>query len=101
MALSPSVGTHILKVWDFPASLVNVTEHFLDLDYQSQGDASYAEVVLVARLEALVGKPTVLPMSDWPKVPAFRKVGVETEINIIDIEGVADDVQNIEVMFLS
>ncbi len=101
MALSPTVGTRILKMWDFPASLVKVTEHFLDLGYQSEGEADYADVVMVARLETLVGKPNSVPMSDWADIPAFQKVGVETEINIIDIEGVADDVQNIEVMFLS
>ncbi len=101
MALSPTVGTRILKMWDFPASLVKVTEHFLDLGYRSEGEADYADVVMVARLETLVGKPNSVPMSDWADIPAFQKVGVETEINIIDIEGVADDVQNIEVMFLS
>ena len=100
-SLSPAVGSHILQVWDFPSSLINITEHFLDLQYQSQGDADYADVVLVARLEALVGASNSLPMTEWAKVPAFNKVGIETEVNIVDIEGVADDVQNIEVMFLS
>lgn len=99
--LSPTVGTHIMQVWDFPPALVSVTEHFLDLAYQSKGEADYAEVVLVARLEALVGNANTLPMTEWAKVPAFQKVGVETEVNIVEIEGVADDVQNIEVMFLS
>jgi HD-like signal output (HDOD) protein len=101
LALSPMVGTRILKVWDFPDSLIDVTQNFLNLEYQSQGEADYADVVQVARLEALADKPNIPPMSEWAKVPAFLKVGVETEINIIEVEGVADDVQNIEVMFLS
>ncbi len=101
LALSPMVGTRILKVWDFPDSLIDVTQNFLNLEYQSQGVADYADVVQVARLEALADKPNIPPMSEWAKVPAFQKVGVETEINIIEVEGVADDVQNIEVMFLS
>ena len=101
LALSPTIGTRILKMWDFPASLVKVTEHFLELDYQSEGEAEYVDVVQVARLETLVGKPNSVPMTEWAGIPSFQKVGVETEVNIIDIEGVADDVQNIEVMFLS
>jgi HD-like signal output (HDOD) protein len=99
--LSPEVGSHILKIWDFPPSLINITEHFQDLQYQSQGEADYADVVLVARLEALVGAANSPPMTEWSKIPAFHKVGVETEVNIVDIEGMADDIQNIEVMFLS
>jgi HD-like signal output (HDOD) protein len=101
MALSPTVGSRILKMWDFPDSLINVTRHFLDLNYRSEGEADYADVVLVARQEALVGKPNSVPMTEWPNIPAFQKVGIEPEINIIEVEGVADDVQNIEVMFLS
>jgi HD-like signal output (HDOD) protein len=101
LTLSPTVGTRILKMWDFPASLIKVTEHALDPDYQSEGEADYADVVQVARLETLVGKPNSVPMTEWANIPAFQKVGVETEVNIIELEGVADDVQNIEVMFLS
>jgi HD-like signal output (HDOD) protein len=100
-ALSPEIGSRILKMWDFPDALVEVTRHFLDLGYCSEGDTSYTEIVLVSRLQALEGTEHGVPMSEWVNVPAFAKVGVEPEINIIDIEGVADDVQNIEVMFLS
>ncbi|MEJ2592853.1 MAG: HDOD domain-containing protein [Candidatus Thiodiazotropha sp.] len=100
-ALSPEIGSRILQMWDFPEALVDVTRHFLDLGYRSEGKASYTEVVLVARLQTLEGTEHGVPMSEWVNVPAFTKVGVEPEINIIDIEGVADDVQNIEVMFLS
>lgn len=100
-ALSPTVGSRILNMWDFPPSLINVTEHFLDLNYQNEGEADYADVVQVARLEALVGKPGSVEMTEWANIPSFQKVGVETEVNIVEVEGVADDIQNIEVMFLS
>jgi HD-like signal output (HDOD) protein len=100
MALSPAVGTRILELWDFPASLIKVTGEFLNLNYQSESEADYVDVVQVARLETLVGKPGGVSMIEWADIPAFHKVGVETEINIIEVEGVADDVQNIEVMFL-
>jgi HD-like signal output (HDOD) protein len=100
-ALSPTVGSRILNMWDFPPSLINVTGHFLDLNYQSEGEADYADVVQVARLEALVGKPGSVAMTEWANIPSFQKVGVETEVNIVEVEGVADDIQNIEVMFLS
>jgi HD-like signal output (HDOD) protein len=100
-ALSPTVGSRILNMWDFPPSLINVTEHFLDLDYQNAGEADYADVVQVARLESLVGKAGSVAMTEWANIPSFQRVGVETEVNIVEVEGVADDIQNIEVMFLS
>jgi len=100
-ALSPTVGSRILNMWDFPPSLINVTEHFLDLDYQNEGEADYADVVQVARLESLVGKADSIAMTEWASIPSFQRVGVETEVNIVEVEGVADDVRNIEVMFLS
>jgi HD-like signal output (HDOD) protein len=100
-ALSPEIGSRILKQWDFPDSLIQVTRHFLDLAYQSEGDVDYADIVLVARLEALAGSGNGVSMADWINIPAFTKVGIEPEINIVDIEGVSDDLQNIEVLFHS
>ncbi len=100
-SLSPTIGSRILKSWDFPASLIDVTQHFLDFDYDNPEQVNYAEVVLVSRLEAIADSERGIPMEQWSGIPAFAKVGVETEINIIEVEGVADDVQNIEVMFLS
>jgi HD-like signal output (HDOD) protein len=100
-SLSPIIGTRILKSWEFPASLIEVTQHYLDFDYDNPERVDYAEVVLVSRLEAIADGERGIPMDQWGGIPAFAKVGVETEVNIIEVEGVADDVQNIEVMFLS
>lgn len=99
LALSPHIGSRILKQWDFPDSLVLVTEHFNDLTYSNGGPVDYAEIVLVARVQALAGTSSGIDISRWGEIPAFAKVGLEPEINIIDIEGVADDLQNIEVIF--
>ncbi|MCU7809568.1 MAG: HDOD domain-containing protein, partial [Candidatus Thiodiazotropha sp. (ex Semelilucina semeliformis)] len=82
-ALSPEIGSRILKVWDFPPALIKVTEHFLDLGYENESGVDYVDLVLVARLEALVGNENSVPMEEWINIPAFTKVGVEPEINII------------------
>jgi HD-like signal output (HDOD) protein len=100
-ALSPQIGQRILKIWEFPESLIRVPANFLNLEYTSEGDADYVDIVLVARLESLMNSDTEIDTSSWSKIPAFEKIGMEPEVNIIEIEGVADDIQNIEVMFLS
>jgi HD-like signal output (HDOD) protein len=100
-ALSPQVGQRILEMWDFPASLIPVPANFLNLDYTSTGDIDYVDIVLVARLEAQMSYDEAFDVSTLSQVPAFVKVGLEPEVNMIEIEGVADDVKNIEVMFIS
>jgi HD-like signal output (HDOD) protein len=100
-ALSPQIGQRILKIWEFPDSLIRVPANYLNLEYDSDGDADYVDIVLVARLESLMNSGNDIDTSTWSQIPAFKKVGVEPEVNIIEIEGVADDIQNIEVMFLS
>ncbi|MCG8489845.1 MAG: HDOD domain-containing protein [Chromatiales bacterium] len=96
--LSPQVGQRILQMWDFPESLIKVPANFLNLQYESGGDGDYTDIVLVARLQANLNQDTDFEM---PEVPAMKKLGMEPEVNIIQIEGVAEDIQNIEVMFHS
>jgi HD-like signal output (HDOD) protein len=100
-ALSPQVGQRILETWGFPTSLIQVPANFLNLDYVSTGDIDYVDIVLVARLEAQMNYDDTFDTSTLSQIPAFIKVGLEPEVNMIEIEGVADDVQNIEVMFIS
>ena len=100
-ALSPAIGQRILEIWDFPESLIRVPANFRNHDYTSEGDIDYVDIVLVARLESQMNGDAPLDPSALSQIPAFVKVGLEPEVNIIEIEGVADDIQNIEVMFIS
>ncbi|MBV2120457.1 MAG: HDOD domain-containing protein [Candidatus Thiodiazotropha sp. (ex Ctena orbiculata)] len=94
--LSPQIGQRILEMWDFPESLITVPANFLNFQYESDGDGDYSDIVLVARLQANLNHNRDFEM---PDVPTMKKLGMEPEVNIIEIEGVAEDIQNIEVMF--
>ncbi|MBL3599833.1 MAG: HDOD domain-containing protein [gamma proteobacterium endosymbiont of Lamellibrachia anaximandri] len=100
-ALSPKIGKRILEDWDFPESLIKVPAHFQDLGYDGGTQADYVDVVLVARLQTALGNDHSLDNEDWGIIPAFAKVGLEPEINVVDIEGVEEEVKEVEVMFLS
>ncbi len=100
-ALSPKIGKRILEDWDFPESLIKVPAHFQDLGYDGGTQADYVDVVLVARLQTALGNDHSLDNEDWGTIPAFAKVGLEPEINVVDIEGVEEEVKEVEVMFLS
>ncbi|QYZ64904.1 MAG: histidine kinase [Gammaproteobacteria bacterium (ex Lamellibrachia satsuma)] len=100
-ALSPRIGKRILEDWDFPESLIKVPAHFQDLGYDGGTQADYVDVVLVARMQTALGNDHSLTNEDWGIIPAFAKVGLEPEINVVDIEGVEEEVKEVEVMFLS
>jgi len=74
-----------------------VPAHYQDLSYQSDGAADYVDVVIVARLQALMehGEQPLNP-EQWQAVPAFAKVGLEPEVSFVEIEGVAEDRVEVE-----
>jgi HD-like signal output (HDOD) protein len=100
-ALSPRIGQRILKEWDFPDTLVRVPANFLDLHYDGGNQADYVDVVIVGRLQTLMDQDHPVNEVDWNTIPAFAKVGLEPEIQVIDIEGVAEDVAEIEHILIS
>jgi HD-like signal output (HDOD) protein len=97
--LTPVVGKLIMETWNFPATLAAVPENYQNLQYDGGPEADYVDVVLVARLQTL---PADHPQAqlDWGAIPAFAKVGLEPEIEVVNIEGVAEEVQEVQEMFL-
>ncbi len=93
--LSPIIGKQILEAWQFPEALVNVAENSHNYYYDGGGTPNYADVVIVARLQLLTGNPHVQDL-DWSRVSAFSKVGLDNDIQVVDIEGVAEDIAQVE-----
>ena len=97
--LTPAIGTQILEFWGFPESLVKVAAEAQNLSYDSGPQADYVDVVIVARLQALPADK-VGDMASWINVPAFLKVGLDPEVEMIEIEGVAEDIESVQAFFL-
>ena len=97
--LNPIIGKQILETWNFSESLIRVPEHYQELDYDGGPMADYVDVVLVARLQAL-GQNDGSERVDWTQIPAFRKVGLEPEVESIEIEGVQENMEEIQAVFL-
>ena len=70
-----------------------------NLSYDSGPQADYVDVVIVARLQALPADK-VGDMASWINVPAFLKVGLDPEVEMIEIEGVAEDIESVQAFFL-
>jgi HD-like signal output (HDOD) protein len=98
--LSPSIGRQILKSWDFPFYLVAVTEHFADFSYDGGPQADYVDLVIVARLQSLLGSGHPDAALNWADIPAFDKVGLAPDVEIVEMEGAQDELVGVREIFL-
>ena len=92
-ALYPEVGELILKHWQFPESLASVPREHHELNRSHEGDADYADVVLVARIQLGLDQ---IPDEQWASISAFERLGLDTEVNIVDIEDTAEEIESVK-----
>lgn len=97
--LNPIIGKQILEAWGFPETLVRVPENYQNFSYDGGPRADYVDVVQVARLQAL-GSDAGISDPDLLQLPAFRKLGMEPEVEEINIEGVAEDIEEVRAVLL-
>lgn len=96
--LAPSIGGQILRHWNFAQSLVNIPTACQDLAHDPGPVPTYADIVLVARLQHLAARGEAGEQADWSAVPAFAKIGVEPEVVIIDLQGPAEEIAEVRSM---
>lgn len=96
--LAPELGERILRHWNFAESLRNIPTACQDLSYDPGPFPTYADIVLVARLQHLATSGTPGPQPDWSNVPSFAKIGMDTEVVIIDMEGPAEEIAEVRSM---
>ena len=90
--LHGKIGYAILKAWNFPADLMRVPLEHEDLQRNSE-QVDYSDVVTVANLQSYAGTDHPLASIDWSTVPAFDKLGLSPEINVIEMEETAEDIR--------
>ncbi len=95
--LSPIISKAILQKWSFPESLVNVAVNCRNMDYDGGPRADYVDVVQVARLELLQTRPGE-PQLDLSSVPSFQKLGMASDVQVIELEDVAEEFAEIKEM---
>lgn len=83
--LRAPVGEMILKSWNFSDSLVEAVKHCYNFTYSSDTSVDLVDLVQVTLLQGDFVSEYQRP-EDWSKVPAFTRLGLDSEINIIHIE---------------
>ncbi len=84
--IGPAIGEEILRHWHFVDALANIPTACLDLSYNPGPAPTYADIVLVARLQHRFERGAQNQLADWASIPAFAKVGIEAEEIVISNE---------------
>jgi len=85
-----TIGAAILKKWNFSDEIVAVASEHENLARDHDGPADYTDVIMVANLQSHFGTDHPHTTKDWTKIPAFAKLGLEPEMNIVDMEDVEE-----------
>ncbi|MDD2740337.1 MAG: HDOD domain-containing protein [Methylomonas lenta] len=96
----PHVGKIIMDTWSFPAELKLVASEYVDFQRDHDGPADYVDLVQVAFLQSINGTDHPASRIDWTTVPAFSKIGLQADVEILEIEGVSEEIELAQSMFL-
>jgi len=89
-ALYSEIGTIILDHWGFPEVLSSVPNDHADTYRTALGEVDYADLVLVSRIQLGLD---VIDDDNWSNISAFERVGLDTNVHIIDIEDTREEIE--------
>ncbi|VAW67979.1 hypothetical protein MNBD_GAMMA09-2353 [hydrothermal vent metagenome] len=80
--LQSPVGVLILETWNFGDAMTEVVREANNFSYNHEGGANLVDLVQVALLQG----GHITEEIDWGNIPAFSKLGMDTEVNVVEIE---------------
>jgi HD-like signal output (HDOD) protein len=89
----PAVGKLIMDSWDFPENLKPVASEYINFRYDSGAKGDYVDIVQVAFLQSIAGTDHPACRVDCSTVPSFAKLGFSADIEILEIEGISDEIE--------
>lgn len=94
----PTVGTMILREWNFAEEIVAVPESYMDLDRQAR-TADYVDVVLVANLICQFDADQGEIEDEWDSTDAFQRLGFPEEMAEEDFNALVEEVKEVQSVF--
>jgi HD-like signal output (HDOD) protein len=82
-----------MDTWNFPDELKLVASEYVNFRYDSGPKADYVDIVQVAFLQSIAGTDHPASRVDTSTVPSFAKLGLASDIEILEIEGVSDEIE--------
>jgi len=95
------VGKLIVEHWDFPDNLTEVVWEHENLQRDPQPKAEYSDLVLIANLQSPSRENHPNTKINWSTIPAFQKLGFDHEVEIIEIEGIKEEIIEVEEIFIT
>jgi HD-like signal output (HDOD) protein len=89
----PPIGKLIMDKWDFPDELKLVASEYVNFQRDTGEKADYVDLVQVAFLQSIVGTDHPASRIDWNTVPSFAKLGLASDAEILEIEGVSEEIE--------
>ena len=86
------IGQQILAKWNFPPELVAVAAEHEDLSRNSGGEIDYVDIITVANLQSLIGSDHPHTKLDWNVIPAFQKLGLTADVNVIEMDETSEEI---------
>lgn len=83
--LQGELGAYIFKAWHFPEYLISVARNCYHFNRSHDGSADYLDVVQVALIQGSIYSKLDHP-TDWSSIPAFSKLGIDTQTHMLDLE---------------
>lgn len=98
--IHPQIGKAMLTKWEFPQALVEAAAEHENLSRSHDGPADYADLVMVANLQSYVGEDHYLAAVEWAQVPAFAKLGLDTDVAVVDMEEKGEQIKEVQNVLL-
>ncbi len=70
------IGSTLLEKWGFIDDLVLVAEEAENWQREHEGEADYADLVIISQLHTFIGKPEMAHLPTLDQVPAVNKLGI-------------------------
>lgn len=94
--LHTTIGVALLSKWEFPQDIINVAAKHEDLDRDPGGPADLVDIVIAANLQSHFGKDHPHSKVNWSEVPAFARLGLDTEVSVIDMDGTGEAIREVQ-----
>ncbi|HKJ08496.1 MAG TPA: HDOD domain-containing protein [Gammaproteobacteria bacterium] len=96
LELHTRIGAALLTKWGFPAEVIAVAREHEDLQRDSDGAPDLVDVVTAANLQSYFGTDHPHAKVPWNEVSAFARLGLDTDVSVIDMEDTAESVKEMQ-----
>ena len=94
--LHTTIGVALLSKWEFPQEIINVAAKHEDLSRDPGGPADLVDIVIAANLQSYFGKDHPHSKVSWSDVPAFARLGLDTEVSVIDMDETGEAIKEVQ-----